>query len=74
MMFRPGEVTKTVLIKTNNDETMGPPEEYTIRLTPGPGILLGPQSEAVVTVIDNDGKKCGYQIECNYSVIASSSL
>lgn len=59
-MFEPGEVKKTISFETHNDDAVGPAEEFIVRLTPKPGVLLGPLTEAVVTVMDDDGKSLGY--------------
>ena len=56
LVFMPGEVGKTVTVVTYDDNTTEPSEELIVRVLPTTGVSLGPQSEAVITIRDNDGE------------------
>lgn len=56
VVFMPGEVSKTVSVVTYDDNITEPSEELIIKVLPTTGVSLGPHSEAVITIQDNDGK------------------
>jgi hypothetical protein len=55
LTFAPGEISKSVLIPINNDSISEGSETFRVTLSnPSPGSVIGSQSNAIVTIIDDD--------------------
>lgn len=56
LTFAPGETTRTVTVMTTEDEVNDPNEMFDAVLRNPSGADLGPNSRAVLTINDDDGK------------------
>ena len=58
MVFDAGETSKTVLVGTTDDSVVESAEVFQVSLSRlGPGVVIGQPSDALVTILDNDGGK-----------------
>ena len=55
LVFLPGETEKLVTVVTLDDSVTENAEQFLVSLFVPSGVVLGNPSEAVVTILDNDG-------------------
>ncbi|MDQ6622659.1 MAG: hypothetical protein M3Y86_04135 [Verrucomicrobiota bacterium] len=74
LTFAPGETTKTILVPINNDDIPEDPETFRVTLSsPSSGTIIGPQSSAIVTIIDDDAANVKPTFQFNSSVLTTSN-
>ena len=66
LRFTPGQLTKTVSVRINNDTTVESSETFTVRLSNATNATLA-DSSGLGTIVDNDGRVAGASLDDSYS-------